>query len=190
MQIPRLLCGSAKSVATVCRRHVTQFLRGSPWIDADVELVSDRDAPGLILLNGSSPLLGGEEHVHAYAPFWELAKVIDSGRATLVVATRAFDEALEQPWSILGLLSQMNYRWFDEPSRADRFFAAMVRHWDTLDAVGARYTMGSRTGERLWALPHLLKYVLANRGVSQTDLDGPLPSGGLGALMRVSAARG
>jgi len=164
-------------------------LRGSPWIDADVELVSDQDAPGLIMLNGSSPLLGGEDNIHAYAPFWELATAIGSGRATLAIAARAFEEALEQPWSILGLLSQVNYRWFDEPGRAEHFLAAMARHWDILDAVGARYTMGSRTGARLWAMPLMLKYVLANRGVSHADLGRPLPSGGLGALLRASAAR-
>jgi hypothetical protein len=60
----------------------------------------------------------------------------------------------------------------------------MLRDWDALDAIGARYTMGSRNGARLWDLPHLLKYVLARSGVAQADLVRPLPHGGVAALLR------
>jgi hypothetical protein len=63
----------------------------------------------------------------------------------------------------------------------------MARHWDALDAVGARYTMGSRNGQRLWEIPHVLKYVLARQGVPQPDLVAPLPSGGLAAFVRARA---
>jgi hypothetical protein len=182
MQLPRLLIGNAKSVAAACRKQVTRLIRGGAWTCDGTETVADRDAPGLILLNGPSPLLGGEDNVHAYAPFWELGKAIDSGRIALAGAVGAFDAALGAPWSVLGLLSQVNYRWLDDPERAERFLAALIEHWDALDAVGPRYTMGGREGARLWDLPHTLKYVLARRGVAQADLQRALPAGGLAAL--------
>jgi hypothetical protein len=188
MQFPRHLIGNAKTVAATCRKQVTRFVRGEPWIDPDAQCIAARDAPGLILLNGPSPLLGGDDNVHAYAPFWELGKAIDSGRIALETATCAFDAALGASWSVLGLLSQVNYRWLDDHDRAERFLAAMIRHWDELDAIGPRYTMGSRNGAQLWELPHLLKYVLARRGVTQADLDRPLPPGGLARLAPPAAS--
>lgn len=187
MQLPRSLIGSASTVAAACRRQVTRLVRGGSWIDPDAESIAADDAPGLILLNGPSPLLGGDGNVHAYAPFWELGKAIDAGRLTLDAAVRAFDDALGAPWSLLGLLSQANYRWLDDADRAQRFLTATIDQWPALDAVGARYTMGGRDGAHLWDLPHLLKYVLAQRGVAQPDLVRPLPAGGLAALLSRAA---
>lgn len=183
MQLPAILCGAAKTVAASWRKRVTRLKRGGAWIETTEELLSDRDAPGLVLLNGPSPLLGGEPHVHAYAPFWELGRAIDDGKIETDTAARAFDEVLAYPWSVLGLLSQANYRWLQDDARAERFLLAMRRHWTELDAVGPRYTMGSRTGARLWDLPHLLKFVLARRGVPEAALTVPLPPGGLDALV-------
>ena len=181
MHLPRLLCGPTRTVAAACRKQVTRFARGGPWIDPADEQLAARDAPGLILLHGPSPLFG-DDNVHAYAPFWELGKAIDSGRIALPDTSRAFDEALGAPWALLGLLSQACYRWLDDAARAERFLTAMIAHWDQLDEVGPRYTIGSRSGARLWELPHLLKYVLARRGVAEADLNAPLPSSGLAGL--------
>src|SRR5262245_12079557 len=129
MKVPRWLCGKTKDAAAASRRAVTRLARGGPWIDPDAEMIDDRDAPGLFILNGSSPLFS-DENVAAYAPFWELGKAIIAGRIARDVAVRAFDAALDQPWSVLGLHSQANYHWLEDPARADRFLAAMVRHWD------------------------------------------------------------
>jgi hypothetical protein len=181
------LCGRSKPVAAAWRRRVTGLARGAPWIDADVAMIDMGAAPGLILLNGSSPLFGSDDNVHAYAPLFALGQALERDRLTRDVAAAAFDAALAQPWSVLGALSQACYRWIDDAALADRFLAAMIRDWDMLDALGARYTMGSRQGARLWDLPHVLKYVLARRGVAQTDLLRPLPPGGLAALIRTRA---
>lgn len=188
MKIPRALCGTAKDVSSGCRKHLTRFLRGAPWVDAEAELLEAADAPGLILLNGPAPLLSSEPHMHAYAPFWELGRALDAEKVTLDQALPAFGAALAQPWSLLGLLSQANYRWLQDPERAARFLAAISSCWGALDAVGPRYTMGSRDGARLWDLPHLLKYVLANRGVSTPALTAPLPPGGLVDLVNPHVA--
>lgn len=188
MKLPRSLCGTAKEVSALCRKHVTRFLRGGSWLDLQSELVDVVEAPGLLLLNGPSPLLNGEQHVHVYAPFWELGRAIDAEKATMEQTTHAFDAALAQPWSLLGLLSQANYRWLQDPIKAQRFLTATCEHWQSLDEVGARYTMGSRNGQRLWELPHLLKYVLANRGVATPTLLAPLPPGGLAELANLPVA--
>lgn len=180
MQVPEPLCGDARAAASASRKQVTSYLRGGDWF-AGVALVAIEAVPGLILLNGSSAAFP-DANVHAYAPMWELARAVDAGRAALADTERAFDAALAAPWSVLGLLSQQCYRWLDDAARAQRFLAAMVRHWPALDAAGPRYTMGSRSGAPLWELPHLLKYVLAHRGVPQPRLGEPLPPGGLAEL--------
>ena len=59
----------------------------------------------------------------------------------------------------------------------------MVHHWDEVDVLGPRYTFGSRNGVRLWELPHLLKYVLARRGITRDELTCPLSEGGLAAFV-------
>ena len=179
MKLPRALCGTAKDVSSLCRKHVIRFLRGGDWLDLQSDLVEDEKVSGLLILNGPAPLLNSEPHVHVYAPFWELGRVIDAEKTTQEETVRAFDAALAQPWSLLGLLSQANYRWLQEPGRAQRFLSSMSEHWKVLDEVGPRYTMGSRNGQALWDLPHLLKYVLANRGVTPSQLTAPLPQGGL-----------
>ncbi len=184
MMIPRSLCGTAKDVASAWRKHVTRFLRGAAWLSQDETMVEVDSAPGLIILNGPAPLLSNDEHVHAYAPFWELGRALDAERISLEQAAPAFDAALREPWSILGLLSQANYRWLQDPSRAERFLSSITGHWGTLDGVGPRYTMGSRSGQPLWDLPHLLKFALASRGVSTAVLSLPLPPGGLLELAR------
>jgi hypothetical protein len=183
MKLPRSLCGTAKDVASSWRKHVTRFLRGAPWISGDEELIEASEAPGLIVLNGPAPLLSSGEHVHAYAPFWELGRALDAEKLSLEQAEPAFEASLAEPWSLLGLLSQTNYRWLHDPARAERFLAAITARWDALDAVGPRYTMGSLSGQQLWELPHLLKFALAGRGVPQPALLAPLPRGGIRELM-------
>jgi hypothetical protein len=188
MLVPQSLCGRSKQVAALWRRRATALARGAPWIDPDAALIDAGAAPGLILLNGASPLFGSDDNVHAYAPLWVLGHALERGRVARDVAAAAFAAALARPWSVLGALSQACYRWVDDAALADRFLAAMIRDWDALDALGARYTMGSRQGARLWDLPHVLKYVLARRGVAQADLLRPLPPGGLAALASARAA--
>lgn len=146
MKLPRSLCGTSKDVSSKCWKHVTRFLRGADWLELEADSIDAEEASGLISLNGPSPLLNGEAHVHAYAPFWELGRAFDAERITQEAATRAFDAALTRPWGLLGLLSQENYRWLQDPARAEQFLAAVCASWEVLDAEGPRYTMGSREG--------------------------------------------
>ncbi|HEY0481002.1 MAG TPA: hypothetical protein VGD37_25980 [Kofleriaceae bacterium] len=138
------------------------------------------------MLDGPSPLLG-RANVRLYALFRELFNAFVRDPAPLEASTRAnvraFDEALEHGWSVLGLLSQACYHWFDVSERAERLLDSVIRYWAEVDAAGPRYTRGAQNGESLWRLPHLLKYVLAHRGVPQSRLVEPLPPGGIAALL-------
>ena len=112
MMVPEMLCGDTKTVVAACRRHLTRFKRGGSWIDMGP--TSDvAQAPGLIMLNGPSPLLGGTQ-VRLYAPFRELYNAFVRGTPPLDELVRAnlraFDQALEQGWSVLGLTSMACYR--------------------------------------------------------------------------------
>jgi hypothetical protein len=131
--------------------------------------------------------LAGTRQFRLYAPFRELFNAFVRAPAPLEASTwanvRAFDAALEHGWSLLGLLSQVCYEWLDETERAGRFLESMMRQWAELDAAGPRYTIGGQNGEPLWRPPHLLKYVLAHRGVPQPRLVEPLPPGGIAALL-------
>jgi len=145
-------------------------------------MIDVRDIPGLIMVGNPSPLLASG-NVRLCTPFHELDKAIGSGRLSLEACIRAFDEALGHSWSVLGLLSPVCYRWLRDGDRADRFLEAMTAYWWEIDAIGPRYADALPLGQRLWELPLLLKVVLADRGVSRSQLMEPLPPGGIAALL-------
>ncbi len=98
-----------------------------------------------------------------------------------------FAAGLETLWSLLCLFSgnAMN-AWFIHggPEIYRRYVRAVVRHWDVLDARGARYTQGSNQGEGLWAVAYPFKVTLAHLGVPHDLLRQPLPEiGGPYALL-------
>lgn len=145
-------------------------------------MIDVQEVPGLIMVGNPSPLLA-RGNVRLCTPFQELDKAVGSGRITFEASIRAFDEALTNAWSVLGLQSPVCYSWLRESERAARFLDAMIAHWEEVDAVGPRYTGALQFGQRLWELPILLKVVLADRGVSKAQLMGPLPPGGISALL-------
>jgi hypothetical protein len=187
MMVPEMLCGDTKTVVAACKRHLTRFKRGGSWVEMG-PMIDVAEAPGLIMLDGPSPLLGGNQ-VRLYAPFREMSNAFSREPLTLdelVGANlRAFDEALQYGWSVLGLTSMACYGWLRDPERAERFLESVIRHWAELDAVGARYTTGQQQGEPLWDPPHLVHFALARRGVATERLNQPLPPGGIAALLPV-----
>ena len=72
---------------------------------------------------------------------------------------------------------------WSHPERYRPFLSAVLKHWPLFDAVGPRYTDGSRTLAALWPLAAGVKYVLANLGVPGEALRAPLPPGGLSELV-------
>src|ERR1041384_1162988 len=124
MQVPEMLCGTTKAVTAACKRHLTRYKRGGSWIDAG-SMVDVKDVPGLIMVDGPSPLLGGE-HVRLYVPFRVLTEGLVRRAITLDASQRAVDEALGRAWSMLGLLAVPCYRWFEEIEPAERFLRAFM----------------------------------------------------------------
>jgi hypothetical protein len=147
MMIPFCLCGDAKTAALSSRRHIARFKKGASWIEAGA-MVDVQRAPGLIMVGDPSSLLSGVK-VRLYAPFWELQKAVASARITLETSVRAFDQALEHVWSLLGLLSPACFRWLLDSERGGRFLEAVIARWDEIDAVGSRYTYGLSTPRAL-----------------------------------------
>jgi hypothetical protein len=181
MQVPEMLYGSAKVVNAACKEHLARFKGGGSWLDAG-SMMEVRDVPGLIMVDGPSALLVGA-HVRLYAPFRTLTEDLARREIAFHACLRAVDEALGTAWSLLGLLAAPCYRWFRDMEPAERFLKSFMKHWAEINGVGHRYTTGLPAGEGIWNLPHLLKYVLARRGVPTHRLSEPLPPEGIVALL-------
>jgi hypothetical protein len=183
MKIPIALYGLTKEVTSSCRKAISAFRRGGPWLEVFGESIDSHRVPGLFALEGPSPLLGGAPHFHLYRPKRELERAIDEGRIPPARMEVMFEESLTEPWGLLTLMGQLNYHFFQESPQRRAFVEAVARVWDVLDAEGARYSLGSRAGRTLWGLPILVHYALANEGVPNEVLAAPLPPGGLRALL-------
>ena len=90
-----------------------------------------------------------------------------------------FQQSLTRPWSTLGLVAGQNTDWFIPAHRYRPFLHAVRQYWHLFDSVGARYSYGLQTPKPLWGLPNSIKYVLANLGMSNEEMDPPWPPGGL-----------
>jgi hypothetical protein len=112
-----------------------------------------------------------------------LLEAIRKGKATDHVLEPAVSACLSTPWGLLGVLAPVNQIVVYPPHLHRPVLKAAVKHWDALDDVGARYTVGLREGARLWDVTTNLHYVLAQVGVPQSQLRAPLPRGGLAAIV-------
>lgn len=139
------------------------------------------------MLEAPSPLLGGA-NVRFYALFRELDNVSIrrqlAGDKSLVDEVRAFHEAISCAWGVLGLLSPLCYHLLEDKQRALILVKAVEKCWDEIESVGPRYTIGMPTGERFWEAAHVLAFALARAGVPKRLLSGPLPLGGISALIQ------
>ena len=138
------------------------------------DLLAVDDHPGLIVLDGPSPLLAGSPHFHAYLPWSIVEEAAGADRVGADVVERVFAESLETSWGTLGLLAQKNVMWVFPAHRHEPFLASVARDWPELDSAGARYTVGSTDGDWLWTINQNLKFVLANHGVDAATLSLPL----------------
>ncbi len=183
MELPALFYGLYRDVKRRTGKIVTQVRKGADWM-ALVEaggFLDTATTPGLIVLEGPSPMLGGEAHFQAWL-LWSQFYYAEPP-LTDEVDEAIFERSLSQPWSMLGMMGGNNSGWVREKRRYRPFLRATRRYWDLFDAEGARYTDGSRGGFRLWSLPNNIKYVLANLGMSNEEIDPPWPPGGLPELI-------
>lgn len=184
MIAPALTYGLYRDVNLRVGKAVTAISKGASLADAlCTEGWLDAAAvPGLCVLNGPSPLLGGEPHHNLWLPWLRLETAADHGRLSAAREEELFHESLQSPWGTIGLIAQANQIWLYPQARHRPLLDAALRHWDEIDGRGAWYSNGARQGDVLWALPSNVKYVLANLGVPTDVLNQPLPSGGLATL--------
>lgn len=185
MLIPAVVSGDYATAAREVRKSVTRFRSGSGWNDAlgRSGTLSTKDITGLILLNGPNPLLGKDQHIHAYLPLSQLTRAFASGRIRRTRGEEVFQESLTTAAGILGLLAPANQVWVYAPERHELFLNAVRSMWRELAGEGDRYSMGMATGSSLWSLPTNLKFVLARRAIDVPVLNSPLPPGGIDALI-------
>lgn len=192
MHIPSLLLGDYAEVRKRCRQAIRRYLRGQQpvWDALTVDGMSDTATrPHLISVEG--PHYQGRDDTLYRCDMPLSLFVIDTAiDRTLRVGEDVFTRGLESPWSVLCMFSgnEMNILFNQpEPVRSERlrqYVRAVVRHWEVLDAEGARYAGSFGAKARLWDVAGTLKYALANLGVPPEALMQPLPPvGGPYALL-------
>jgi hypothetical protein len=177
--VPSGLVGPLGEVRTRLRRQVRDFIAGGPWqpyADDPVE------PSGLIVLSPSAALAAGR-HVWAYLPLSLLVAEIVAERMDPEQERIAVQASLQTPIGLLGLLAPPNQMLIHPPAVHRPAAEAVARFWPELDAVGARYTIGTTDGARLWDLPTNAQYLLGKVGVPRDALARPLPPGGPAALL-------
>jgi hypothetical protein len=185
MLVPSALVGDYPTVKKKLDHAVSQFTQNAGWTDAlnDKGLMDTRHAAGLILLNGPSPLLNHDPHIHAYLPLSLLTNAFAGGRLSRNREIEIFRESLTADAGVLGLLAPANIVWVYDPKRHKPFLEAVCRSWSTFEAEGNRFSVGSASGSMLWSISSNLKFVLARRGLEASVLNGPLPRGGIFRLV-------
>jgi hypothetical protein len=187
VQIPRIIYGPYREVNTRLRKRLPRLKRAEDWNDVMEagDRVDTASFPGLLVLSPPDPLLSSDTHFHCFLPLFILLEAIDTGRLPLDLEQEIFEASLRTLLGVLGLLSPANRIWVYPRHRHVPLLRAAFRFWETLDAEGERYTVGSATGQRLWSIGSNLKYVMANLGVPTLVLNTPLPEGGPASLVSV-----
>jgi hypothetical protein len=186
MRLPSVLYGPYREIKPRIRKVVTRLKRGANWDDAlgAADTLDTATTPGLLVLNGPSPLLGGTSHFQCYLPLLVVQEVVSQNQLSGALEEPIFQACLQTPWGTLGLFAPANLMWVYPPKRYRPLLQAALRFWDTLDAEDERYTVGSNDGQRLWSIASNLKYVLANVGIPKSTLNSPLPPEGVADLIR------
>ncbi len=189
MKLPAHFYGPYRDVKRRNARIVTQLCKGADWM-ALIEAEGFLDVattPGYVVVDGPSVLTGGEPHFQVW-PLWyeirrEQIRSDKPRRVSKELAEEVFERSLTRPWSTLGLVAYRGQDWLREKHRYRPFLHAVRQYWELFDSIGARYTDGSRQGFPLWFAGNSIKYVLANLGMSNEEMDPPWPPGGLLAIL-------
>jgi len=181
---PEFEYGIYKDVLAGCRRTVTALSRGKTWEEVTSgPRVDTRVLPGLIVLHGPSPLLGGTPQFHAFTLHMVIQEASAKGRLQAPAVESVFERSLGSAWGLVGLLAETNVIWAYPQSRRKPLLDACLGFWDELLAEGSRYTSGSSTGGPFWEQNSSLKMVLSNLGVPTSVLNTPLPGGDLRTIL-------
>jgi hypothetical protein len=186
MKLPAIQYGDWKTVKRRMARVVTQLKRGADLVEvmtSDGALDTEK-YPGMLVMHGIRQ--GSDSNFHCSMPWrtlWDA--LVDEAQPSVPspIEDAIFATSLAVPWGVLGLLSSDNQSWLIPASRHRPLLDAALEIWPELDAVGSRYYWAVQ-GERLWALPNNLHFVLANLGVPTDVLRTPLPPGGPRDLLK------
>jgi hypothetical protein len=185
MRIPLILHATSQTSRRLCTPAIRAFLRGQPWNDAisTSSMVEADSVEGLLVLNGPAPLLAGESHFQVFLPLSILLDEVRKGRADSSKLDEAVLASLSTPWGTLGVLAPRNQIVVYPPKLHGPILNAAVAWWDAFDALGPRFTVGLREGQRLWDTTTNLQYVLGQVGVDIARIRAPLPEQGLRAIL-------
>jgi hypothetical protein len=193
VHIPSSFYGLYRNVKPRCRRIVTKLARGEALNDvigAD-DTIDTATQPGMLVLEGLSPLLGGQPHFHCYLLHFQIKEAQFEGRLNADMVEEIFNASLQTEWGVLGLIAYQSTMWFAPPEkwRSTRYqpmLKACLQFWDTFEREGERYSGGSNSSKNLWNLPNTIRYILANMGVSKAVLKAPLPATGLAGVVALA----
>jgi hypothetical protein len=186
LYIPEFLYGNYRSVKRSSQRLVASLQRGDSW-DKTVETSNQLDTattPGLLILHGPSPLVGGQLHFHCYVLHSLIREAFLDKRLPSDVEERVFQISLQHTWAFLGLLSEPNLGFLYPEARHKSFLAAALRYWKMLEAEGQRYSDGRDWGMDVWFAQSNLSYVLVHLGVPSKQVQTFDPRDGLDSLLR------
>jgi hypothetical protein len=188
MKVPTLAYGLTRDVKARSRKMIAALKKSASLLDAfGSETIDTRVTPGLLVLDGPDPDLGGSPHFHLYLPLRVLHDFMYEGHPQLLRREDEFFQAtLTQPWATLGLIGGNSF-WINHENAAQTFqpfLDAIFRYWQVFMAEGDRYTGGSPYGRGLWSVPTKIQFVLANLSVPVDVLRSPLPAEGPAALMK------
>jgi hypothetical protein len=151
------------------------------------EFLDVATTPGLLVLQGPSPLVAKEPAFQLFFPHQLMGDAMLEGVLDVATVRAAFDESLTSAWGVLGLLCPHNLSWLTRDDNLRRTLGAVITFWPDLDAVGARYTTGLPGGYSLWDAWGNLPFLLARSGVPEDVIRGPLGPGGVPALLHAAA---
>lgn len=189
MLLPAAQYGDWKAVKKRMRDVVARIKRGERIVDVMSQggMLDTKDTPGMLVLAGERP--DTAQNFHCFVPWsplhiaWFDIRVPPPDPA---LDSQVFNDSLTVPWGILGLMAHDNQFWLLSADRREPFLQAVLRVWDDLNAVGARY-YGAIQGQDLWSVPNNLHFVLANKGVPTELLRAPLPPGGPRELLKYAS---
>jgi hypothetical protein len=185
MKIPTACYGRYRDVRARMRTLVKKLHQGARIEGAlGAELLDTATTPGLLVLHGPSPLLGGEHAFQLYLPHFIIRKAVLKSELPDGIARQVFGDSLQSAWSLLGLLSEPNQGWLSAQEDCLRAVDATRALWSEMDAVGPRYTTGLPAGQRLWDAKGNLARLLVCAGIAPELIRGEAPPGGFPELLR------
>ncbi|GAB4563834.1 MAG: hypothetical protein Tsb0020_13360 [Haliangiales bacterium] len=172
MKLPALVYGFTPEVKKRVSRMITKLKRGASLAEAiGDDMLDTADTPGLIVLNGGSPLLGSEPHFHLYMPIHKIreAMLADKPRLPPEEMSAYFHEFLKHAWSTLALQGHNSFLWVAKVETYQPFIQATLKWWPEFDDE-PRYTHGTNQGLWLWQCHPTIGGVMINSGVPKQAL--------------------